>query len=139
MPTAWRKNAARAAAGLNPLYAAGTVFLVVYALVFADSYDQRILAIAGIYALLVIGYQLVFGHAGAISLAQAAFFGLGAYVTALLWNNFGLTPWIGIPLAMLAAAGLAVLIAYPCSRFRITGHYFALLWNNFGLTPRNPP
>ncbi len=124
MPTAWRKNAARAAAGLNPLYAAGTVFLVVYALVFADSYDQRILAIAGIYALLVIGYQLVFGHAGAISLAQAAFFGLGAYVTALLATRLGLPFLVTFPASLAAAAALAALVALPV--LRLESHYFAL-------------
>jgi branched-chain amino acid transport system permease protein len=44
-----------------------------------------------------------------------------------LWNHLHISPWIGIPLAMLAAAVAAVLIGYPCFRFRITGHYFALL------------
>jgi branched-chain amino acid transport system permease protein len=53
--------------------------------------------------------------------------GIGAYVTALLWNHYHLTPWLGIPLAMLTSGGVAVLIGYPCFRFRIIGHNFALL------------
>ena len=53
--------------------------------------------------------------------------GIGAYVTALLWNHFRLSPWIGIPLALVAGGALAVLVAYPCFRFRIIGHYFALV------------
>ncbi len=53
--------------------------------------------------------------------------GVGAYVTALLWNHLGVSPWIGIPAAMLCAAALALVVAYPCFRFRITGHYFALV------------
>jgi branched-chain amino acid transport system permease protein len=53
--------------------------------------------------------------------------GVGAYVTALLWNHLGVSPWIGIPLSMLAAGVLAVVVAYPCFRFRITGHYFVLV------------
>jgi len=44
-----------------------------------------------------------------------------------LWNHLGLSPWIGIPIAMVAAAVLAVIVAYPCFRFRITGHYFVLV------------
>src|ERR1700691_2699079 len=52
---------------------------------------------------------------------------IGAYVVALLWNDLQLTPWIGIPLAMLATAVIALLVAYPCFRFRIIGHYFALV------------
>ena len=69
----------------------------------------------------------VMGRFGLVSLGHGGFFGIGAYVTALLWNYLHLTPWLGIPLAMLAAVVVALLIAYPCSRFRITGHYFALV------------
>ena len=67
------------------------------------------------------------GRFGLVSLGHGGFMGIGAYVTALLWNYYHLTPWLGIPLAMLAAAAVALLIGYPCFRFRITGHYFALL------------
>ena len=67
------------------------------------------------------------GRFGLVSLGHGGFMGIGAYVTALLWNYFHLTPWLGIPLAMLAAAAVALLIAYPCFRFRIIGHYFALV------------
>ena len=67
------------------------------------------------------------GRFGLVSLGHGGFMGIGAYVTALLWNHFELTPWLGIPLAMLVAAAVAVLIGYPCFRFRIIGHYFALV------------
>jgi branched-chain amino acid transport system permease protein len=53
--------------------------------------------------------------------------GVGAYVTALTWNYGHVSPWIGVPLAVVASAALAALVAYPCFRFRITGHYFALV------------
>jgi len=53
--------------------------------------------------------------------------GVGAYVTALAWNYGHVSPWIGVPLAVVASAALAALVAYPCFRFRITGHYFALV------------
>ena len=69
----------------------------------------------------------VMGRFGLVSLGHGGFMGIGAYVTALLWNRLGLSPWIGIPLAMLAAGLLAVVVAYPCFRFRIIGHYFALV------------
>ncbi len=67
------------------------------------------------------------GRFGLVSLGHGGFMGIGAYVTALLWNYLHVSPWIGIPLGMLTAAVAAVLIGYPCFRFRITGHYFALL------------
>ena len=67
------------------------------------------------------------GRFGLVSLGHGGFMGVGAYVTALLWNHLGISPWIGIPIAMAAAALLAVIVAYPCFRFRITGHYFVLV------------
>jgi branched-chain amino acid transport system permease protein len=44
-----------------------------------------------------------------------------------LWNHLGVSPWLGIPVAMFAAAMLAILVGYPCFRFRIRGHYFVLV------------
>ena len=67
------------------------------------------------------------GRFGLVSFGHGAFLGIGAYVTTMLWNHYGVTPWIGIPLALLLAVVVAVLIGYPCFRFRITGHYFALV------------
>jgi len=69
----------------------------------------------------------VMGRFGMVSLGHGGFMGIGAYVCALLWNHFGVTPWLGIPAAMICAVAVALLVAYPCSRFRITGHYFALV------------
>jgi len=67
------------------------------------------------------------GRFGLVSLGHGGFMGVGAYVTALAWNNLGLSPWLGIPLGLLCAALLALVVAWPCFRFRITGHYFALV------------
>lgn len=69
----------------------------------------------------------VMGRFGMVSLGHGAFLGVGAYVTTLLWNTAGLTPWLGIPIALLVAVVLALVIGYPCFRFRIVGHYFALV------------
>ncbi|MGH7312151.1 MAG: branched-chain amino acid ABC transporter permease [Candidatus Rokuibacteriota bacterium] len=67
------------------------------------------------------------GRFGLVSLGHGAFLGVGAYATALLWNFYGLTPWVGCLAAMALAALLALVVAYPCSRFGIVGHYFALV------------
>jgi branched-chain amino acid transport system permease protein len=69
----------------------------------------------------------VMGRFGLTSLGHGGFMGIGAYVTALAWNRAGLSPWAGIPLALAAGGLLALIVAYPCFRFRITGHYFALV------------
>jgi branched-chain amino acid transport system permease protein len=69
----------------------------------------------------------IMGRFGLVSFGHGAFMGIGAYTVTLLWNHFGVTPWIGIPLGIVLACLVAVLIGYPCFRFRITGHYFALV------------
>jgi branched-chain amino acid transport system permease protein len=67
------------------------------------------------------------GRFGLVSLGHGAFLGVGAYTTTLLWNFYGLTPWLGVVVAMVAAVVLALIVAYPCSRFGIVGHYFGLV------------
>jgi branched-chain amino acid transport system permease protein len=67
------------------------------------------------------------GRFGLVSLGHGAFLGVGAYTTTLLWNFYGLTPWLGVLAAIAAAVALALVVAYPCSRFGIVGHYFALV------------
>ncbi len=69
----------------------------------------------------------IMGRFGLVSFGHGAFMGIGAYTVTLLWNHFGVSPWIGIPIGVVLAVGVAVLIGYPCFRIRITGHYFALV------------
>jgi branched-chain amino acid transport system permease protein len=67
------------------------------------------------------------GRFGLVSLGHGAFLGVGAYTTTLLWNSWGLSPWITAPLAVAGAMLLALVLGYPCFRFRVVGHYFALV------------
>jgi branched-chain amino acid transport system permease protein len=69
----------------------------------------------------------IMGRFGLVSLGHGAFMGVGAYVPALLWNYYDVTPWLGIPLGIVLAALLGVFIGYPCFRRRVVGHYFALV------------
>lgn len=103
---------------------AGGSALALYALFFASSYDQRILTLSGIYVILVLGYQFIFGHAGALSLAQGAFFGVGAYTTGILGSTFGAEFLLTFPLSIAGAAILAALVSIPVLRLKT--HYFAL-------------
>jgi len=73
------------------------------------------------------GAWSLMGRFQLVSLGHGAFLGVGAYTTALLWNFFGLTPWIGGLLGVLLTVALAVVIGYPCSRFQVVGHYFGLV------------
>jgi branched-chain amino acid transport system permease protein len=73
------------------------------------------------------GAWSLMGRFGLTSLGHGAFLGLGAYTTTLLWNFFGLTPWLGGIVAVALTAGLAAIVAYPCSRLAVVGHYFGLV------------
>lgn len=100
--------------------------LIVLPFVYQSPYPLHIVIIILIWSFAYTSWSMM-GRFGLVSLGHGGFMGIGAYVTALAWNHGGLTPWVGIPLALLAGGLLAVLVAYPCFRFRITGHYFALV------------
>ena len=100
--------------------------LIALPFVYRDPYHLHILVLILIWSFAYTSWSIM-GRFGLVSLGHGGFMGVGAYVTALLWNHLGVSPWIGIPLSMVAAGVLAVVVAYPCFRFRITGHYFVLV------------
>jgi len=102
------------------------VVLVAVPFVYTSPYPLHLMIIVLIWSAVYTSWA-VMGRFGLVSLGHGGFMGIGAYACALLWNNLGLTPWIGIPAGMVCAVVVALLVAYPCSRFRITGHYFALV------------
>jgi branched-chain amino acid transport system permease protein len=100
--------------------------LVAVPFVYKQPYHLHMLVLILIWSFAYTSWS-VMGRFGLVSLGHGGFMGVGAYVTALLWNHLGLSPWLGIPLAMLGAGALALVVAYPCFRLRIIGHYFALV------------
>jgi branched-chain amino acid transport system permease protein len=105
---------------------AGLAALVALPFVYRDPYHLHILVLILIWSFAYTSWSIM-GRFGLVSLGHGGFMGVGAYVTALLWNHLGVSPWIGIPVGMAAAGVLALIVAYPCFRFRITGHYFVLV------------
>ncbi|HEX3885492.1 MAG TPA: branched-chain amino acid ABC transporter permease [Stellaceae bacterium] len=69
----------------------------------------------------------IMGRFGLTSFGHGAFLGIGAYVPGLLWNYYGVTPWLGIPVGMALSVLVAIMIGYPSFRLRVVGHYFALV------------
>ncbi|HEX3403531.1 MAG TPA: branched-chain amino acid ABC transporter permease [Acetobacteraceae bacterium] len=102
------------------------VVLVALPFVYHEPYPLHIMVIVLIWSFMYTSWS-VMGRFGLVSLGHGGFMGIGAYGTALLWNYFHITPWFGIPLAVAAVVVTALVIAYPCFRFRIIGHYFALV------------
>jgi len=110
--------------GIRPLLIVGVLLLALWPLQMESAYQIRIFTIVGIYALLALGYQFIFGHAGALALTQGTFFGAGAYVTAILGARYGLGGETTLLLSMALPFVLAALIAAPV--LRLESHYFAL-------------
>jgi branched-chain amino acid transport system permease protein len=96
----------------------------------AVSHYIDVMVFAGIFSLVCIGLSMLMGYAGQISMAQAAFFGIGAYCSGILTSRFGLNPWLAMPVGMLLAAAVAWLLGIPA--LRLKGHYLAMATLGFG-------
>ncbi len=102
-------------------------FAVLYAalsLSVSNSYYQLVLTLVPVWAVFGLSWNLLSGYTGLISFGHAAFFGIGAYVTALGQIYFDLSPWMLIPIAAMFGGIAGLLIGFPT--FRLQGHYFAL-------------
>jgi branched-chain amino acid transport system permease protein len=94
-----------------------------------NPYHLHTLIMAGIFAVLALSLNLLLGYTGQLSLGHAAFFGLGAYATALLTVKLEWSPWLG----MVAAVVLPALAGWVIGRLalKIRGAYFVLLTISF--------
>lgn len=110
----------------NILIGIGALILLALPWIGVESYPLHMIIVILIWSFAYTGWS-VMGRFRLVSLGHGAFMAIGGYTTALLWNNLGLTPWLGIPAALLLSATVAVIIGYPCFRFKIVGHYFALV------------
>jgi len=102
-------------------------FVALYALLATfttDGYYQLILTMVLVWACFGLSWNLLSGYTGLVSFGHAAFFGLGAYTTALGQMHFGLSPYVLIPIASIFGGISGLLIGIPT--FRLRGHYFAL-------------
>ena len=85
---------------------------------------QRLLTTVFMFVALAQAWNLIGGYTGYASFGQVAFFGLGAYIVAVLMNNYHFSFWVSLPVAVLGGVVFAVFIGIPLLRLR--GHYFAI-------------
>ena len=78
-----------------------------------------------IYAIAVLGLNILTGYNGQISLGHGGFFAAGAYTAAILMQRYGVPYWATLPPAALVCFGLGVLFGLPALRFE--GPYLALV------------
>lgn len=113
----------------------GVAFLIVFHLLEPGGYQVGLLMRCMILMIVTIGLNLVIGHAGLISLGQAALYGLGAYVAAWLALRQGVPFLPAVAAGILATALVGAALAYPTVRVR--GVYFAVITLAFGLVFHN--
>jgi branched-chain amino acid transport system permease protein len=111
------------------------LFALVVALlpfVFSNNYFITVVGIsAGLHAILVVGLNLLMGYAGQISLGHAAFFGMGAYASAILTTRFAWPGLLALVAGLAVTGAIAWLLARPILRLR--GHYLAMATLGFGM------
>lgn len=103
--------------------AIGLAIVAIFPMV-ANSHYVDLAVIIGIETMVTIGLCLLTGYTGQVSLGQAAFYGIGAYTSAILSKTVGVSPWLG----MLAGAMLTGVFAYGIGLpvLRLRGNYLAM-------------
>lgn len=114
---------------------AGMVLLVVGVILLGslvrDAYYLSVITFIAIYSMIAVGLCLLMGLAGQISLGHAAFYGLGAYTSAILTTKTGWSPWFALPVAIAITCAVAYFIGI--STLRLKGHYLAMATLGFGM------
>lgn len=105
------------------------VLLIAFPMMNLSQYIYRIAVISVLYAILAMSLNLIAGVAGQISLGHIAYYGIGAYTSALLTVNFGVSVWVGLAASFFAAMFFGLLIALPT--LKLSGGYLAILTMSF--------
>ncbi|MGA7877759.1 MAG: branched-chain amino acid ABC transporter permease [Desulfoferrobacter sp.] len=112
-------------------YALFSLFIAVTGWWVSNPYYLQLLTFIGIYTILALGLNMLMGYAGQISLGHAAFYGLGAYTSAVVTVHWNCSPWLGLLLALVLTAVVAFLIALPM--LKLTGYYLGMGTLGFGM------
>src|SRR5690349_1623478 len=111
--------------GLIPILVA--VALLALVPLVAANVTVNFLAVALLIALVGQGWNLLGGYGGQYSFGHAAFFGTGAYVTAILQVHYGVNAWAGFVIGTAAGAMVGAIIGVLAFRSGLKGSYFALV------------
>ncbi|HEY5791173.1 MAG TPA: branched-chain amino acid ABC transporter permease [Gammaproteobacteria bacterium] len=107
------------------------LFLLLAVPPFLKNYGVYLFSYWLVFVIATMGLNLTVGYAGQKSLGHAAFFGIGAYTSAILTTRFGWSPWLAMALALLIVWLLATLIARPI--LKLKGHYLAMATLGLGI------
>jgi branched-chain amino acid transport system permease protein len=113
------------------LIAALLAFLVLIPFDWFLAQYTSLMIFIGIYTMLTVGLCLLMGYAGQVSLGHAAFFGTGAYFSAVLSKTYAVNPWLAMLIGAAATGAFAYVIGYPI--FRLRGNYLAMATLGLGI------
>src|SRR3954471_19970313 len=108
----------------------GAIVLVL-PLIVSSTFHLRVAALVFIFALAVVGLNLLMGFAGQVSLGHAGFFGIGAYAVAIGPTHLGIPSWAALIIGAVLSAVLAYLVGRPI--LRLKGHYLAIATLGLGV------
>ena len=123
------RSVSRPSAGLTLLLILAVVLPAIPFFFTVNSYVLNIFMQAVTYGIAVLGMTIVLGYTGQINLAQAAFFGLGAYAVALGTVVLGLNFWVSLLLGIAVAAIAGLVLGL--TTLRLGGHYLAMITISF--------
>jgi branched-chain amino acid transport system permease protein len=106
------------------------LLIILLPVISGSTYTLTVGIFSGINALVAIGLCILMGYAGQVSLGQAGFYGIGAYISSILSVHAGLPIVISAICAMIVAAIAAMILAVPA--LRLKGHYLAVATLGFG-------
>jgi branched-chain amino acid transport system permease protein len=89
-----------------------------------STYLMHIIILVIMWSAVGMAWNLLGGYCGQVSFGHAAFFGVGAYTSGILYYHFSVSAWWGVPLSIAVVAVFALVIGFICLRLR--GPYFAL-------------
>jgi len=107
------------------------IFVFILPLITDSRSTLHMMTLACIFAIFAVSWDVLAGYTGQVNFGHALFFGVGAYASALLYQNLGWPPGATIPLGALIAAGVGAITCFPALRLR--GPYLSLLTLAFPL------
>jgi branched-chain amino acid transport system permease protein len=115
----------------NLFLAIFALLIILIPLLIKNKYYFIVMNVVGLNTIVVVGLNLLIGFAGQISLGHAAFYGMGAYFSAILTTTYHFPPWPAMVIAMLATGVVAYFVGYPSLKLR--GHYLVMATLGFSI------
>lgn len=109
------------------------VLLALYAILplFLKNYGIYLMTLLCVYLMAAFGLNLIVGYAGQMSIGQAAFYGIGAYVAGILTTQMGISFWLVLPLAAMLCFVIGLALGFPA--LRVQHHYLAFATLGFNV------